>query len=546
MKAATECHVPELILRPFQEEDVQFLKENDYNALVANAPGTGKTIEVLACIKRDIAKLTPALIVCPSSVVTNWCREARKWLGRVRIHAVKDMKSPIPRKRAHIMVVPWSMLADRELELAHYGFKMLVADEAHFAKNPEAQRSQALMTISKKVNHRLLLTGTPIVNTSLELDAINSYFGTTEPPPMIRRLLEDVAPDIPPKVRSRLTVRLRQKDRRRYMRLDADFTEWLEAELRKRMDAGEAEAAAARALAAEALVKVGYLRRVLGESKVYAAADWASRAARLGEPVVLFAEHQEVIRRLQILLRKQRIKFVTIDGNSTRKKRQKAIDDFQQGRTAVFIGSKAAKEGITLTRARHLMFVERYFTAADEEQAEDRIRRIGQRSKTTIWQLHAQDTIDDRLSDIVETKRRIVRQAIGTADIREKDEDAVARLVAKWNTHLQPKRDKPVALGLSKPLPPLPPTPNVHQIVFGKPRWNERSAQVWMAMHGYHYAQFGTQGHLVRMWNHDAMKFVPNTFKTIQLAKDVHAIIGTRKPDSTRRKRKGSRRKRRR
>jgi hypothetical protein len=150
------------------------------------------------------------------------------------------------------------------------------------------------------------------------------------------------------------------------------------------------------------------------------------------------------------------------------------------------------------------------------------------------------------LSDIVETKRRIVREAIGTADIREKDEDAVARLVSKWNTHLQPKRDKPVSLGLSKPLPPLPPTPNVHQIVFAKPRWNERSAQVWMAMHGYHYARFGTQGHLIRMWNHDAMKFVPNTYKTIQLAKDVHAIIGKRKPDSTRRKRKGSRRKRRR
>lgn len=536
--------MPALTLRPFQQEDVDFLVKHDYNALIANAPGTGKTIEVLACIKRDIPKLTPALIVCPSSVVTNWCREARKWVGRIAIHAIKDQKSPIPRKRAHVMVVPWSMLSDRELELAHYGFKMLVADEAHFAKNPEAQRSQALMTISKRVNHRLLLTGTPIVNTSLELDAINSYFRSSEAPPMIRRLLEDVAPDIPPKSRSRLTIRLRQKDRQRYMRLDADFTEWLETELQKRMNAGEAHAAAARALAAEALVKVGYLRRVLGESKVYAAADWASRAARLGEPVVLFAEHQEVIRRLKILLRKQRIKFVCIDGNTTRKARQKAIDTFQEGRVAVFIGSKAAKEGITLHRARHLLFVERYFTAADEEQAEDRIRRIGQKAKTTIWHLHAQDTIDDRLSDIVETKRRIVRNAIGSEDIREKPEESVARLIGKWNTHLQPKRDKPVALGLSKPLPPLPPTPNVHQIVFARPRWNERSARVWMAMHGYHYAHLRDQGHAVTVWNHKATQFVPRTFKTVRIAKDISAIVGTRRPESTRRKKRRSRKKR--
>lgn len=533
-----------LNLRPFQQEDVEFLAKHDYNALVANAPGTGKTIEVLACIKRDIAKLTPALIVCPSSVVTNWCREARKWVGKIAIHAIKDQKSPIPQRRAHVMVVPWSMLADRELDLAHYGFKMLVADEAHFAKNPEAQRSQALMTISKRVNHRLLLTGTPIVNTSLELDAINSYFQSAEAPPMIRRLLEDVAPDIPPKTRSRLTIRLRQKDRARYMKLDADFTEWLEAELRKRMDAGEAQAAAARALAAEALVKVGYLRRILGESKVYAAADWASRAARLGEPVVMFAEHQEVIRRLQILLRKQRIKFVTIDGNTTRKQRQKAIDTFQQGRVAVFIGSKAAKEGITLHRARHLMFVERYFTAADEEQAEDRIRRIGQKAKTTIWHLHAEGTIDDRLADIVETKRRIVRNAIGTEDIREKPEESVERLIGKWSTHLQPTRNKPVSLGLSKPLPPLPPTPNVHQIVFSKPRWNERSAQVWMAMHGYHYAHLRDQGHAITVWNHAVTQFLPGTFRTIRIAKDISAIVGHRRPESTRRKRRRSRNKR--
>jgi len=536
-----ECHVAELNLRPFQQEDVEFLAKHDYNALVANAPGTGKTIEVLACIKRDIAKLTPALIVCPSSVVTNWCREARKWVGQIAIHAIKDQKTPIPKKRAHVMVVPWSMLADRELDLTHYGFKMLVADEAHFAKNPEAQRSQALMAISQKVDHRLLLTGTPIVNTSLELDAIHSYFRTEESPPMIRRLLEDVAPDIPPKVRSRLTIRLRQKDRSRYNKLNDDFTEWLEVELRKRMEAGEAQAAAARALAAEALVKVGYLRRVLGESKVYAAADWASRAARLGEAVVIFAEHQEVIRRLKILLRKQRIKFVTIDGNSTRKARQKAIDTFQRGRVAVFIGSKAAKEGITLTRARHLLFVERYFTAADEEQAEDRIRRIGQKSKTTIWHLHAQDTIDDRLSDIVEMKRQIVRNAIGSADIREKPEESVARLIGKWNTHLQPKRDKPIALGLSKPLPPLPDTPKVHQILFSKPRWNERSAQVWMAMHGYHYAYLADQGHQIRVWNQKADKFISGTFESIRLAKDIRAIVGTRRPDGTQRKKRKSR-----
>jgi SNF2 family DNA or RNA helicase len=417
----------------------------------------------------------------------------------------------------------------------------MVADEAHFAKNPSAQRSQALMRISRKSPHKLLLTGTPIVNTSLELDAIHSYFGTQEPG-MVRRLLEDVAPDIPKKTRSRLVVQLRKKDRIRYNKLNDDFSDWLERELRKRMEAGEASEAAARALAAEALVKVGYLRRVLGQSKVYAAADWASRATRLGEPVVMFAEHQEVIRRLQILLRKQRIRFVTIDGNTTRKVRQRAIDDFQAGKVPVFIGSKAAKEGITLTRARNLMFVERYFTAADEEQAEDRIRRIGQKFPTTIWHLHALNTIDDRLADIVEGKRTIVRNAIGSEDIRERPEDTVVRLVGVWSKHLQPARDKPVSLGLSRPLAALPNPADVHQLIFAQPRWSAGTAQAWISMHGYHYSRAIDQGDRMRFWNHDVAAFVPRTFSTVPIAKDIHAIVGTRRPESTRRTKRKSRR----
>ena len=122
----------------------------------------------------------------------------------------------------------------------------------------------------------------------------------------------------------------------------------------------------------------------------------------------------------------------------------------------MFIGSKAAKEGITLTRARHLLFIERYFTSADEDQAEDRIRRIGQRHPTTIWHLHATGTIDDRMVEIIGSKRRIIRQAIGTEDIRDRDEDAVARLVDQWSAHVEPNKTTTLKLGLGRAMPPLP------------------------------------------------------------------------------------------
>jgi SNF2 family DNA or RNA helicase len=535
--------VAKLTLRPFQAEDVAAIRKHDYNVLIANAPGTGKTIEVLTCIDRDRVKLTPTLVVCPSSVVTHWGREAKKWLGAsVRVHAIRGRSRPLPRRRAHIMIIPWSLLVDRAADLAVYGFRLLVADEAHFAKNPEAQRSQTLLMLARKTPHKLLLTGTPIVNTSLELDVINDYFGTTDRPHMIRRLLEDVAPDIPPKTRSRLDIRLRKKDRLEYRRLNEDFSDWLERELAKRMENGEARAAASRALSAEALVKVGYLRRFLGQAKVYAVADWVSRAVRLGEPVVLFAEHQEVIRRVQVLLTRQRIRHVTISGNTSRKKRQAAIDDFQAGKVPVFIGSKAAKEGITLTRARHLLFIERYFTSADEDQAEDRIRRIGQRHPTTIWHLHATGTIDDRMVEIIGSKRRIIRQAIGTEDIRDRDEDAVARLVDQWSAHVEPNKTTTLKLGLGRAMPPLPNPAETCQIVFRGSRWTLRRAQSWMTMHGYSQGMGRHTGDTVRFWHHPTGRFKAGTFQGVPAAKDVQVVIGQVRPESTRKGRRAVRR----
>jgi len=371
-------------LRPFQQEDVVFIKEHDYNVLVANAPGTGKSPTSLMCVTGDRAKLTPTVVVCPASVVTNWCREAKKWVPGAVIHAITDLGSPMPRKRVDIVVISWALLADRYLDLCALKPKFLIADEAHYVKGGAdgSLRGQAFSIVARRAPHMIMLSGTPLVNRSSELANLKSYFNVAGEVPMIRRLLEDVLPEIPPKARSTLSVRLRPKDAADYQRAEEDFADWLDRELKRRMSLGEAQAAAERALAAEALTKTGYLRRLLGLAKVPAAVDWISRAVRVGEPVIVFCEHQEVVTRLQKLLTKQNIRHVTIDGGTGRKQRQHAIDTFQAGFAPVFIGTKAAKEGITLTRARNLLFVERYFTSADEEQAEDRCIAEGQLVQT--------------------------------------------------------------------------------------------------------------------------------------------------------------------
>lgn len=521
-------------LRPFQAEDVAFIKQHDYRVLVANSPGTGKSPTALGCVSGDRAKLTPTLIICPASVVTNWCREARKWVKGAVIHAIADMSTPMPRRKVDIFVTSWSLLPMRYLEILAIRPKFLIVDECHYAKSgDDTLRGQALSIIAKRTPHMIMLSGTPLVNKAVELETIKGLFGQEQEVPMIRRLLEDVLPEIPPKTRSRLTVALRPKDETEYRKAEKDFAAWLEEELERRMKAGEARTTAERALAAEALVKTGYLRRLLGLAKVPAAVDWIGRAVRIGEPVIVFCEHQEVVTRLQTLLTKQRIRHVTIDGGTGRKQRQVAIDAFQAGLVPVFIGTKAAKEGITLTRARNLLFVERYFTSADEEQAEDRCRRFGQKYPTTIWFLHAENTLDERLAEIIDIKRKLVTDTIGATNIAESDEEAVIDLISAWHDNaakpLQPT-SQATDLGLGKPLPPLPSPNDCFQLTFRPPRWTKAAARAWAAMHGFRMTNILIVDGNVRVSVHPLERFVPGRFQTVQISADITATVGLRKP----------------
>jgi len=518
-----------LRLRDFQKQDVLFLRKHNYRVLVANGQGTGKTIECLAAIALDRRKLCPVIVVCPASVVWNWHREGRKWCKWARIHVIGDRTTPLPKQRCHIYIVSWSLLPERTVEIARKKPQLLIADEAHFAKNIETQRYQSLYALTKVIPCLLLLTGTPLINKVNELETLNQLFGTKKPP-MLRRLLSDVAKDIPPKTRMLLRVYLRPRTAIQYRKAVEEFADWLKESLKKRMDDGEAEAAARRALAAEALVKVGYLRRLVGKGKVYAASDWVARAVRVGEQVVLFAEHTEVIRRLKLLLKKQRISYVVVDGSTPKTARQTAIDSFQNGDVAVFMGSKAAITGITLTKARHVCFVERFWTSAEEEQGEDRIRRISQQHPTKIWYLHATGTIDDRIDQIIRRKRRMIAAHIGSEKIEESPEENVLALITDWSKQASAEIHKgDPMLGLVKSLPALPKPSDTHLVVFKGGKANLETIKNWSKMNGYTLKSTKKTGKKYKCLVNPVTIFRANSFTTFHISKEIVMVVGKRR-----------------
>lgn len=411
-------------LKKFQREGINEIRMADFNAILADSPGLGKTVQALYTIRENIAKLCPVLVIAPSSLLINWQREAKEWIPGCRTQIIKTTKQPIE-KKYHITIMGWDMVHRRIEDLKKKKIKFIIADEAHYVKGGDStKRGKAFQEICSITSNLLLLTGTPIVNGEQDLEALKAYFNKT--PKLIRRLFEEVELSVPPKKRVKLNVELPKELKEEYERVYSQFEEWINSYLSKYMEDGtERDDKAEKAVLNEPLAKINYLRRVLGRAKVPGAAAWIKSMVTKGEPVVVFGMYSDVLDVLSQVLSKLQIPFLRLDGSMNRSQRQIAIDGFNNGQADVFICSMAGREGLTLIRKdrddlkkpANWLMMERYYTPAAEEQAEDRIRRIGQTRETTMWYLHAKDTIDDKIDDIVEGKRAIVKKTIGSYEI---------------------------------------------------------------------------------------------------------------------------------
>lgn len=589
-----------LALRPFQVVGIAFAKLAGYRALIGDAMGLGKTVQALGCLAVDPEELLPAVVVCPAAVFYNWQAEAKRWLPTVPVHPLATGRTPLPPPGwKGIILVTWNQLVTHAPALEKWGMKCIIGDEAHKMKEPQTSWSKAMVALSQAVPHILLLTGTPVKNRVIELhnlllaidpesygsksefgreytnvetfrvggkqvtkyeggknlEALNARLRCV----MVRRLKEDVLDELPPKQRVFLPVEIPAPARAEYERAKDEFASWLEGALERKIaaqyeadgiDPADATAEiretvakrAERALRAEQLVKIGYLRRMVGIAKIEPAVEQIVSFVESGEPLVVFTEHQEVVKNVQAGLRKAGVRFVTVDGSASLADREKAKHAFQNGQVDVFIGTQAAKEGITLTRASNTVFVERWWTPGDEEQAEDRIHRIGQRNAATIWFLHAEDTIDDHLRALIEAKRSVAKRAVGGTTVfatTHSLDDVIDALgsggIAALAAAIAGKegRPRPSASALksnprlaSAGVPPLPPRTALHALLFLRGTWNATTVAHWTRMHGFARADVERAARYLRVRQQDASRFVPGSFRTVALTDTISAIVG--------------------
>jgi SWI/SNF-related matrix-associated actin-dependent regulator 1 of chromatin subfamily A len=159
------------------------------------------------------------------------------------------------------------------------------------------------------------------------------------------------------------------------------------------------------------LTKITYLRKLAVEAVLEDSIAWIKDFLETGEKIIVFAIHKDIISILQNEFKK---KCVVVDGSTSLPNRQKAVTDFQnKKKITVFIGNiQAAGVGITLTAASTVVFLELPWTPGELEQASDRCHRIGQKNAVNIYYLLGQDTIEEKLAQVIDSKRKVLSKII--------------------------------------------------------------------------------------------------------------------------------------
>ena len=228
-------------------------------------------------------------------------------------------------------------------------------------------------------------------------------------------------PQLPAKRHDTVPVLL--SNEHEYRLAERDVIAWLQT---LPLDLSTIDAKVAAALRAEQLVRLNNLRQLAGRGKLPTALAWIGDFLHSGEPLVVFAEH--VATQKAVLERFPNA--VRILGADSARERQRAVDAFQSedGPQLMVCSMKAGSQGITLTRASNVAFLELDWTPARHDQAEDRLHRIGQDSAVTAWYLLAPDTIDETMAEVLERKRNVIN-AVTEGQVRDEERlvDTVVR-----------------------------------------------------------------------------------------------------------------------
>ena len=441
-------------LRPYQEAGLSWLKfvhDIGSGGVLADDMGLGKTVQTIAlflAVKQEEKHLR-ALIVAPTSVVTNWERELERFAPTLSValwHGAdrKDQADAVA--DAEVVITSYALLRRDEEFLSKLDLSYAVLDEAQHIKNPMSATAAAAKRLRSK--RRLALTGTPIENRLSEIWSIFDFvspglLGPLEKfearfsrpiesgdykaaqrlravihPFILRRTKQEVAKDLPEKIETDQICDLTGEQRALYQQVAREV---------KAQVLGEVERVGLAKSQIQILAGITKLRqaacdpRLLGlprefsdedSGKLVALRELISNAVEGGHKVLIFSQFVMMLKIIERAMKDDGIPYEYLDGST--KDRQERVERFQQDPSVpVFLISlKAGGTGLNLTAADTVIHFDPWWNPAVEQQATDRAHRIGQTKVVTAYRLVAAGTIEEKILLLKDKKRELVASVL--------------------------------------------------------------------------------------------------------------------------------------
>jgi SNF2 family DNA or RNA helicase len=451
-------------LRPYQVRGYSwlvFLREWGLGTCLADDMGLGKTVQALALIQRDWEAngKRPVLLVCPTSVVNNWQKEAARFTPNLPVmvhHGVGRKKGPAFREdvEKHAIVISTYALLHRDLEhLQGIAWGGVILDEAQNIKNPETKQARAARSLT--AGYRATLTGTPVENNVGDLWSIMEFInpgllGTQTEfkrrffipiqaeqdseaaarlkrltgPFILRRLKTDtsIIADLPEKMEMKVFCTLTKEQASLYRAVlkDAEGT----------LDAAEGIQRKGAILATLSKLKqvCNHPAQFLGDNsslpgrsgKLARLTEMLEEVLEVGERALVFSQFAEMGKILQQHLQESFGREVLfLHGGVPKGQRDRMVERFQDegAGPAIFVLSlKAGGTGLNLTRASHVFHFDRWWNPAVENQATDRAFRIGQTRNVQVHKYICAGTLEEKIDEMIERKKGIAETVVGTGE----------------------------------------------------------------------------------------------------------------------------------
>ena len=406
-------------LFPHQEEARDFLLAKR-RAILADQPRVGKTLPAAAAALQHL----PAIIVCPAIAKTVWEAAFFKLDPSIPVRVITGKKQAAEIICSGVTIVNYDILSS---VTAFTGIKTVVFDECHRLKNNKAIRTKAAMLMMKKIDRVYALSGTIVPNRPAELwpilhglgiyrggwfDFVYRYAKAWNPP--WGGLDVSGASNIPELKALMRPFVLRRKKEDIFMDYKQPQVSLVTFDLPvdKREQQFDADALAANPNALMAFEGLAEIMREAGMRKIKAASEFISDLLQSGEPVVVFAHHKDVVHGLVEELKDH--KPVVVVGDTPAAKRTENIAAFQFGQTKCIVGNIAAmSEGVDLSAADTIVFVECTWSTSALEQASSRVENINKSGvKPVIYLLTIRASLDHNVLAKVLKKQNIVNQII--------------------------------------------------------------------------------------------------------------------------------------